>query len=837
MYGLNESLLWILVLLPLIVILLAGGLYLLIRYWQGATKTGLKQIRTELRSLQTQVDETRSELNTYSVDDPEPYGSQVVSILREIEFVEDKLKELYNDYVGIHENIHRISWENLKSAVRMPYHWYFLHQEAGRLDLACEEMEQKIDQSLDSIQSMNHQAWDTAKRARQSMQNIQAAMRILGDLRAANLVDSNLDQTFLETQNWEQRLNNEVPMYFISADETTVLEKTDKNTVASVHSILDEAEPAMNNILERAQNWTKQFKVLDVSLTEITAGYRALAEEFGVLESAEEFPVTWDKSRDQLAGLRNQIESLGSMKKNRNLDQVGKDLAVASRALGRLQELALVYENISQQRQELGEILKNPDLQHGEAWGVKAQKTASLAEKYDPENWPKADGANRIKEELDNLMEHQRKVPVNEISSPLNESEIPLLLENGRELLKLHKELRPRVASIQTRLAALQETERNIKDQVNRTRALLNQATSLSGSNIYLTEYMGDDVEKLREELEDIAEDLDHPEEGQVDKKAQRVNALVRKVDQSGQKWLDKFMVELDTKKEVLAKKVGLLNKIAALDDPAIEEAIGLIGDMPASPEPAKSKLIRGLPFTNGRSDRKSRPRIQLPFPEVVKTLKHRNDDWQRCIAVTRAIEDLEGPVLERYTRAEEQAELTREQLEKAMTIIPENRAWPPTTQFISNEKRAYAALEKKWEGLRTEPIRAIQLVSKLGELAEEYRQLEVKVGDILERAEMEQHRVLELERRLAESSMLWQYQMQAYGGNLYTKEDIQALLDEAEQEIDAIRKGYLRGSVPYNQVLHGLRGLCQHLESSLAAVDDQQSIDINGVVQQRYSR
>jgi hypothetical protein len=837
MDGLNESLLWILVLLPLIAILLAGGLYLLIRYWQGSTKTGLKQIRSELRILQTRVDKTRQELSPYSTEDPEPYGSQVVTTLSQIEFVEDKLKELYNDYVGIHENIHRINWENIKSAARMPYHWYFLHQEAGRLDLACDEMEQKIDQALDSISSLNNQAWETARRTRHTMQNILTALRVLGDLRAANLVDSNLDQTFLETQIWEQRLNSEVPVYFISADEATVLEKAGKNTVARVHVILDEADPALNNILEKASNWTKQYKVLDESLADLTAGYRALAEEFGVLESVDELPVTWNKSREHLAGLRNQIESLGSLKKSRTFDQVGKDLSVASRALSRLQELSVVYENISAQRQELVEIVKNTDLQHGEEWGKKAQKMASQVAIYDPENWPKSEGANRIKDELENLMEHQRKVPVNDIASPLNESEIPVLLENGRELSKLHKELRPRVASIQTRLAALQETERNIKDQINRMRALLNQANSLSGSNTYLTEYMGEDVGKLREELEDISEDLDHPEDGQLDKKAQRVNALLRKVDQSGQKWLDKFLVELDTKKDLLANKVGLLNKIAALDDPVIEEAMGLIGDIPASPEPPKSKLIRGLPFTNGRSERKSRPKTQLSFPEVVKALKHYNDDWQRCIAVTRAIEDLEGPVLERYARAEEQAEHTREQLEKAMTIIPEERAWPPTTQYVSNEKRAYAALEKKWESLRTEPIRAIQLVSKLGELAEEYRQLEVKVGDILERAEMEQHRVLELERRLAESSMLWQYQMQAYGGNLYTKEDIQALLDEAEQETDAIRKGYLRGSVPYNQVLHGLRGLCQHLESSLAAVDDRQSIDINGVVQQRYSR
>ncbi len=75
----------------------------------------------------------------------------------------------------------------------------------------------------------------------------------------------------------------------------------------------------------------------------------------------------------------------------------------------------------------------------------------------------------------------------------------------------------------------------------------------------------------------------------------------------------------------------------------------------------------------------------------------------------------------------------------------------------------------------------------------------------------------------------MWQNQMHLHADNPVTRDEIHMLLEDVEQESEAIRERYRRGGIPYNQALQMLRIVCQKLDDALIPLDSTQDIDING--------
>jgi hypothetical protein len=327
-----------------------------------------------------------------------------------------------------------------------------------------------------------------------------------------------------------------------------------------------------------------------------------------------------------------------------------------------------------------------------------AKRISDQVAAYNSENWPRPAGAGRLAEDLKMLIEQHARLDIKNTSVPVAESELEIALGETVQLKRLHEELRPRLTGVQERLGEIQGTERNTRDLLSRTRALLNQALPLISSNTPLAGEAAAEVESLRVRVEELTDEIERRGEGQVDKKAQAAAAFVRTLEQSGNQWLASLEESLEERKAVLAEKAGVLRQIAFLDEPAVLEAEQLLGGRAkVEPEVAKrGSLLSGLPFMTGSGARSRNTREQLPFAEVVKELKQKNDEWQRTIAVTRALEDMEGSVLEEHERLEQNAENARAALSEARQIIPEERGWPPSTQFVLNEQRMLEGLEKR---------------------------------------------------------------------------------------------------------------------------------------------
>jgi hypothetical protein len=837
-----DTLLWLLVIFSAIFVMAVLALFFLTKYWQNKTMALLKEVRGRLRSYERQIHELRQSARAYDPSDEEPFGSLASELSQKAEGAEGQFRQLYSSFSRHQKkarliNINLIEdWKELTSILRMPYEWYLLQQKNYELEENEENTTDQIQAAKGLLKRLSSLGPEVALQARKVIDQSQAAQRGLSELQSAGVRDPLVDAAYQDAREWEKRLKAQVPVYFLNSREDQLEEKADKASIIAVYKLVSDAGPPVSVAHEQSITWKRRYEALEGSIEELIKEYRSLAEIISSLETKQAYPLNWDHSRNQLADARQSIESLSASIGSRTLKQVDQDLASAARNLKLLNDLSSHCQKIASYHSELVTLLDNSDLKQGAEWGRKAQKLAVQVEAYDPENWPRTSTPHRLREEIQSLLELHKGLKFQDPSSPVAESELAVALDEVRQLTDMHKEIRPRFGAVQERLLEVQETERNTREVISRTRALVNQSVSIVNSNHHLAKVASQDAESLRAEIEILSDQIEARSEGTVDKKAEFANATVRKAEQAANRWLDKLEDEMDSRKAALAEKVGVLDNIAILDEPALIEAEKLLSTKETVEEPAsrRSSRLPALPFTSATGEKRRRQKESLSLSEAVNELKRKNEEWHRCIAAMRAIEDIEPPILEQYERAEGHAEKAQSALEQTRQLISEERSWPPTTVYIGNERRQFETLERQWSVLKQEHLRAIQLVNRLGEMSDAYQDLEKRVSQLVERAQQERDRIEDLEQRFGESLRMWEYQMQAYSSNLYAKDEIQMLLADANNEAEAIRSRYLNGDIPYPQVLQALRSLCQRIESAPAPLDKELLIDINGVVQRR---
>jgi chromosome segregation ATPase len=842
---LADILIWTIIFL----IAILTAIFLLAIFWQYRMQDSMKRIFGTLRQIQQSAAQKRAESGDYAIDDPEPYGPLAENLLRQIDVVDAAVKELLGRYGVLHTAYRNISLWTWRSLPRFPLDIYNLRNQVNQLDTDTGETSGSLE-AVDRIRSeLDRQAWKLAGEARLVLEDDLTTARILGELARAGVKDVSLETTVEDTRHWEQLLRGQVPAYFMGEDEDAVKSQADKHTVAQVYRVVNQARPAIDELLKKAHTWQQQQLALSEVLSKLPDDFRHLAEGVAALESAPKHPVAWDTTRGPLAGLRTQIERIGDVKKKRTLEQLEKDRSSAEKLVQKVKDLTAHVTEVKLEHEEFLKILEQPDIAEGVEWSRGAQKLAAQVSNYHPDNWSAEHGVTGLKDELKALDESHQKLAWDSETTPVRESDLPGLLEETRKLEKMHAGLRPKVASIQARLTQVQEAERETRDRLNRAKALLNQAVPLLGANPLLTPNAVKEAEQLRGEIEPMAAEIDTPDQGMVDKKKQKSMAFLQKTNQAGGRWLGILETDLETKKDNLAKKVERLNIVALLEEPALEEAGALIGEVkkgrPAVPgegsqaggetwvKPGEEKGLMGVFRRRGKQEIPSagaeRGAEGVTLAEAVSQLKQKNEEWQRCVSLLRALEDIEKPLLERYAKAIEQREAARQLTAKAVELIPDGKNWPPTQQTVSLERQQLEQIEQRWERLHQTPNRAIQVVSTLGALSEEYQGLANRVRQIVERAQQEQTRFVELESRLEESKHLWNQTLVEQEGNRAAQDDIRDMLAQADNELGSIRQRYEGGALPYNQAFQVLRGLCQKVDGALIPLDSQWEVDING--------
>jgi len=798
------------------------GIYVLILLMRNKAQSEMKVARSLLRKRQAESQQIRVSARNYVPTDPEPYGRVVSELNRQLNKIDGIIGECHNRYGQLQSKIRTLGPHNLKAILRMPLEWHAAWKQSTDLVTVLENLAEDLTTARYLSERLMRLAWEIALQLRLTLKNVQAALGILEELRSQGIHDPVLNDSVARGSEWEKALSSNIPIYMLAGEEKEILTQADKDSVIQIYQTLSKARPGTDRLLTKAKEWKNQVKQLEQAKVELANSLEECTKEMQVLEAHPVRPLVWEQSRQDVIQLAQKTEAVISHEETYTLGLVKKDLDKAQGLIAAVRELAGQCRLVEQGHSELLALFGSPEIQDGLDWARGAQKLAKQTAAYDSENWPKGDGVIKLNGEVQTLSDIQQRLIVSARSTkgeltPIRESELENTLRETRQLVLLHQSLRPRVARVQARLAEIQTMEREAKEDLSRSKALLNQTEMILTTNPLLAKTSLTEIKQMRENMEKLSKQLGQPERGVVEGKAQKAHVLVTSAQKGCNQWLEQLKTDLEVKKDLLTEKISKLNSIAPLDDPAIIEALPFI-QPPDKPTPSAEK-----PQAKGG----------LPLSEAVMELKKKNEEWQRCAGLLKAIEAVEGPVVDSYEKAKEQRQKAREGLSRALELIPESRAWPPAMQTMAGERGELDKIERDWANLTKEPIAPIRLVSRLGDLSGSYQELAARISQKVERAGQEQNRIRELENRLAESSRLWQYQMQLNADNILARDDILALLDETDKEHEGIKERFRRGGISYNQSLQHLRMLCQKLDSTLIRLDDRRYLDINGEIEE----
>lgn len=813
-----EVAVWVAVLVLTVLLGLAG----LVFYLKNKSLDYLKQARNGLREHQAGGQRIRQASREYQPSDAAPYGRIAADLARRMDSVDRRLGGYFNEYGQLQAQAKALDRLTPGTILRSPFDWYLTWQRARALFRNQQGLEEELKTTAQLVDRLENQGWEVANQVRQTLQSLQTALHICDDLQAQGVQDAALQDAVSKGKAWEETLSGGVPMYILSGEKPEVLAHADKDAIVEIFQSLSKARPGAERLLTKAKEWQGQSMQLGQLLEELASAYQELLSRVKTLESNPARPLVWDQTGDRLADLGKRIDAIWPANKPRSLDELRTDLGSALVLMKEQGELAERVYTVEQGHTELLSVLAAREIQEGFEWNRAALKVAEKAAAYDPENWPRSDGVIKLRPDLQALSKLQQRL----IASPrktsgepaaVTESSLDGRLRETTQLLQMHQAARPRLERIRSRLEAIQAAEREAGEGLSRAKALLNQAEMIIASNPFLSQTYQADVEKIRLEMEKTAEQLEQRERGAVDGKAQRARGLLTRAEQAGNQWLLELSNDLEEKLGSLEEKTSRLNAIAPLDEPAFLEAQSLIG---GRTRPSRQEKTGGKPG--------------LTLAEAVNELKRKSDEWQRCVGYLKAVEQIESTVVDSHEKAQSQRQQAREQLARALEVIPETRSWPPTMQSLAGERGELNKIEQNWATLAQEPIQPIRLVSRLGGLAADYQGFAARVSQKLERAGVEQNRIRELENRLADARSMWQYQMQLNADNFLARDEIHLLLDEVDKELEEVRGRFKRGGISYNQVVQHLRSLCQKLDNAQIPLDNSRLIDINGELQSR---
>jgi hypothetical protein len=576
----------------------------------------------------------------------------------------------------------------------------------------------------------------------------------------------------------------------------------------------------------------QQVTQLAPVLNELNHGVGRLSEQLTRLEHSESYPMVLDDSGPRLSGLRQHLQVIGPANQPRTPDQVFQHYREAGSLRAEYQALATAAPRLAEQHRALLILLDSPDLRDGATWLQAMRETLTKTNAYDPKNWTKQDGLQALPAELEELaILQERLVPADRVT-PVNETELTARLKETQQLAARHKALRPRGESIRSRLEKLQVLEREGKEKLTGSWNTLERVALLAESNHLLDEAASAEIDQLSEEIRQLGNELNMHNQGEIEKKALKISTMVEKVTHSLNQWLSHLANAVIEQKARINERLILLNAIAGLDDPAVEEARSLVarGDI-SSPArgPASESSLGHNPVSRVAARITHTDSIKnLNELEALAEIKRQNDLWQTLSAAQKALDEKTAPLLaanQETTRARDES---RRCLEEAFKVISEKPAWPPSNQSPLTESMLLKPVDEKWDALRQQRVSIERAIAEIGRLAQQYRLVDERGEQLLERVKQDQERVVELEEQVDGLKQRWQSQVEP--GNPVMSAGVQQLISQTDSRLAFIKQQYMRGSLSYEQVIHNMQLLYDDLLSSRVPVDAQTEIGINEV-------
>jgi DNA repair exonuclease SbcCD ATPase subunit len=290
------SALW---LIPLLVIAVLAGIYLLVRHWSQRSQEDLRKLGAEVRRMEERYRGVLQTAGAHSVDDPEPYGSRAASLQEQLDGLEGSIQDLQRRRVTLQEESNRLTFNRWRVLFSAPYYWYQLRKDISEGWDTLGEIGERLESIRDYEKNLEHISWDVAQQARETRAiGVQVKQKYDG-LHARGVHGRTMEEALREQMETQATLAR-IPAYFFSGDQAQVLEQADKERTAEVHALLDEARPDLERLLAQAGAWEQSYSETNEQVARMRQAIDAAAETLKDVPAG----VQAEPSRERFAGIQ-----------------------------------------------------------------------------------------------------------------------------------------------------------------------------------------------------------------------------------------------------------------------------------------------------------------------------------------------------------------------------------------------------------------------------------------------------------------------------------------------------------------------------------------------------
>jgi hypothetical protein len=801
--------------IPFLIAIFLFGLYLYLQSISRKTISEIADIRALIRKFQKDNLHLIRLSISYSPSDPEPIGELSEKFNAQLVELERVIAETYQKYGDLHQKANDLKLVPFWEFWTLPYRWIEIRREIGVLWQDLDNLQGVYQEAVSSSEEIANLGDDLSTQCRVVMESLQEANHIYYEL-SSRLTGEMFLLCGRNLKEWESTLKTQLPITFLAPGEIPLPEHNKKDSITLVHRILKSAKPEVSNLFEKLKNWQNDLAFISTSVEALNAKHAELVELFDNLQGREVSPFQWSTSRVKFETFGQQLEIINAVNGVISVDELRRITHRVKRLLPEQADLVSHCQVIQANYFDLLQLWSSFEIQQGYDWVRNAGQILEQVKSYDKANWDTISDLDGFRTKFDELKRMQFLILPRDPSNKIQEDELDALVMGSRSLYGLHMELRPQLDKISTRMKELQHLQGELSERVATAKSVLSKTIPVIASNPFLKKICSNTPKKMQESLEQLSSDLDLKQSGFIEIKARKIREWFDKAETTFDKWLMMLTEENRLRLKELEEKFQILGNFNSLEDLTITEVRDIL---------KKAEQGDSVPLSRPGDER---------LLVIGRNLWAKNELWQKIVSAGRALEDIAGPVVERYQKAEKNRQLAIKWMERGNEVIPEELGWPPTTQNLNNERKQLQTLDSLWNSFKWERIQAIQLVGRLSDISEQYHGLAIQLQQVVEKAEQEQKKILEYERKLDESKKMWLDVVGKFPEYRNLKSDVESLFAEVDRDYVGLKKRCTLGRLPYQQVLQNLRAFIRKLNDAMMPTVGNQVIDINGELQKR---
>jgi hypothetical protein len=806
---------FILGVVPFLIALFLFGLYLYIQSISRKTTSSLLEARTAIRKIQKENLNLVSLSKAYSPDDPEPIGELSKEFNAQLVALERAIAETYHNYGDLHQKSNELKLIPFWKFWALPFQWLELARGVELLWQDIENINTTFLKAIHASENIAKLGDDLSSQSRDVMGKIQESMHFYNEL-GSRLSGEKFLLCGRNLKEWETTLHTQLPMTFLTIGDKGFPDTSQKESITRVHRLLKSAQPEINGLYERLKNWKTDLAFISTSVEKLNSNQKDLENLLKSLRERTVSPLQWGESQAEFDSLGKQLEKLNIENGTLSVDELRKSTHQVKRLLLRQDELVIHCQGIHSEYMDMLQFWTSYEIQQGNEWIRNTRLVFEQVKTFDDLNWAPSEDLADFRTKFEELRRLQSIAAPRDPAKEIQEDTVSMLATESRNLYNLHVGLRPRLDKVSARLKELQRQQNDLSERVTIASSVLAKTIPVIESNPFLKKLCGNTPRKMQTRLEQLSSELKLTQNGLMEVKARKTGEWFDKAEMVFDKWSSALTEEIQSRNQELDERFQFLGNFNNLEDIVITGVRDIL---------KKTEQGGSAPLSRPGDER---------LLVVGREIWTKNDLWQKIVSNGRALEDIAGPVLERYQKAEKNRQLALKWMERGNEVVPEVLGWPPTTQNLNSERKQAHDLENTWNSLKWEHIQAIQLVGRLSDISELYGGLATQVKQVVGKAEQEQEKILDYDRKLEESKKLWLGVVTKFPEYRNLQDDIEKLFSEVDRDYEALKKRCTLGGLPYQQVSQNLRAFIRKLNDAMMPAAGNQVIDINGELQKR---